>query len=741
MAKADKAETGENTEKKAAKSAAEANANHTAENAARIARELNLPIDKVQAVLELLDADATIPFIARYRKEATGGLDETVIAEIRDRRDALDKLRERRAAILKSLEERELLTPELKEAVEKAATLATLEDVYLPYKPKRRTRGMIARERGLESLAAILMRQDAKTVPLSEAAAFVNTEKGVPDPEAALAGARDIIAENMSEDAPTRQDLRTLFWNRGVIVSKVVEGKEEEGAKFRDWFKWSEPVRNAPSHRVLALFRGEEDGVLSLSLTPERDLALGLIRRRWLKGRGPAAEQVEEAIVDGYDRLAAPSLENETRAEAKRLADIEAIRVFTQNLRELLLSPAMGGKITLALDPGFRTGCKTVVLDSQGKLLYDTVIFPTTGAKQKSEAETTVRALCEKYFIEAVAIGNGTASRETEAFVRALNLPPTVIVEVVNESGASVYSASETAREEFPDKDVTVRGAVSIGRRLMDPLAELVKIDPKSIGVGQYQHDVDQKELKLALDDMVMHCVNAVGVEVNTASASLLSYVSGLGPSLAKNIVKFRDENGPFASRAGLRKVPRLGPKAFEQCAGFLRIRGGENPLDASAVHPERYKLVGTMAADLGCGVKDLLSRGDLRQKIDKRRYVGGDVGLPTIDDIMAELAKPGRDPRENFVSFAFAEGVNEISDVKPGMILPGVVTNVTNFGAFIDVGVHQDGLAHISQLADVYVKNPADVLKVGQRVRARVMEVDLGRRRIALSLKGMAEA
>ena len=703
-----------------------------------LAKELNLRRDQVAAVLDLLDGDATIPFIARYRKEATGGLDEIVIADIRDRRDSLDKLHERRQAILKSLEERELLTPELKAAVDSADSLAHLEDVYLPYKPKRRTRAMQARERGLEPLAKLLLAQTPGVDPWKEARAYLNAEKDVPDAAAALAGARDIIAETVAEDAATRGELRELFWNRGTLSSRVEKGKENDGAKFRDWFTWSEPIRNAPSHRVLALFRGEEEKILKLTLRPSEDEALKIPLRKWLKGDSPSCAQVREAVIDGYERLAAPSLENETRAEAKRLADIEATRVFASNLGELLLAPPLGRKITMGLDPGFRTGCKTVVLDSQGKLLHDTVIFPTLGAQKAEEAASTVRALCEKYYVEAIAIGNGTASRETEAFVRGLGLPPTVAVVVVNESGASVYSASEIAREEFPDHDVTVRGAVSIARRLMDPLAELVKIDPKAIGVGQYQHDVDQKQLKQALDDMVSHCVNAVGVEVNTASVPLLTSVSGLNQGLAKNIVKHRDENGPFTSRTDLKKVSRLGPKAFEQCAGFLRISGGKNPLDASAVHPERYKLVGQMAADLGCKVEDLLHDARLRSGIRADKYIGGDVGLPTITDILAELAKPGRDPRAGFEAFAFADGVTELKDVQPGMILPGIVTNVTNFGAFIDVGVHQDGLAHVSQLADAFVKNPADVVKVGQKVKARVLEVDLDRRRISLSLKSL---
>lgn len=706
-----------------------------------IANELNLAPKQTAAVLELLAADATIPFIARYRKEATGGLDETVIAAIRDRNETLGKLRDRRQTILASLEERQLLDPDLKRKIDAAHTLAELEDLYLPFRPKRRTRAMAARERGLEPLATLLLTQNPSANPAAEAAAFVDADKDVPDAEAALAGARDIIAETMAEDAETRGALRELFWERGQIGAAVEKGKETEGEKFRDWFNWSEAIKSAPSHRVLALFRGEEEGILKLTLRPPEEAALRLTKSRWLKNAGPAAQQVAKALEDGYARLAAPSLENETRAAAKELADAEAIRVFADNLRELLLAPPLGGKITLGLDPGFRTGCKTVVLDSQGKLLHDTVVYPTLGKKQAEEAANTVRALCEKYFVQAVAIGNGTASRETEAFVRGLDLPGPIVVAVVNESGASVYSASEIAREEFPDRDATVRGAASIARRLMDPLAELVKIDPKSIGVGQYQHDVDQKRLKQALDDTVSSCVNAVGVEVNTASAPLLSYVSGLNRTLAGNIVRFRDENGPFASRAALKKVPRLGPKAFEQAAGFLRVGGGKNPLDASAVHPERYKLVEKMAADLECTLTDLLYDPEKRNAIRPERYVGGDVGLPTIRDILRELARPGRDPRAEFEAFSFADGVNSIEDVRAGMVLPGIVTNVANFGAFIDVGVHQDGLAHISQLSDSFVKNPADVVKVGQRVKARVLDVDVRRRRISLTLKGSGAA
>ncbi len=701
-----------------------------------IAKELNLRPEQVTAVTALLDADATIPFIARYRKEATGGLDETVIAAIRDRLASLVKLHDRREAILKSLAERDLLTPELRQAVEAALDTASLEDIYLPYRPKRRTRAMQARECGLEPLALELLKQSPQTDPVQAAAGYVDPEKDIPDAEAALAGARDIIAETMAEDAATRGKLRDLFWNRGQINSKLEPGKENEGAKYRDWFDWSEPVKDAPSHRVLAMFRGEAEKVLKISVRPSAEAALTMLRKHWIKGESAAAQQVWRAVEDGYERLSAPSLENETRAEAKRLADDEAIRVFAQNLGELLMASPLGGKIVLGLDPGYRTGAKTVVLDRQGKLLFDTVIYPATSKGQAEEAGKTIRALCEKYGVEAVAIGNGTASRETESLVRSLGLPSAIAIVVVNESGASVYSASEIAREEFPDKDVTVRGAVSIARRLMDPLAELVKIDPKAIGVGQYQHDVDQKNLKQALDDMVEHCVNAVGVEVNTASAPLLAYVSGLNQSLAKNIVKYRDENGPFARRSDLRKVPRLGPKAFEQAAGFLRIRDGVDPLDASAVHPERYGLVKKMAADIGLGIAELLVDSGARSKIEPARYIGGDVGLPTITDILVELAKPGRDPRDKFEVFSFSEDIKEIADVSPGMKVPGIVTNVTNFGAFIDIGVHQDGLAHISELADVFVRNPSDVVKVGQKVMATVMEVDLERRRISLSLR-----
>ena len=705
--------------------------------AERLAAELGLAAAAVAAVMELLDGGASIPFIARYRKEATGSLDEVRITTIRDRLQALRDLDARRAAVIASLAERGLLTDELSAALAAAATLAEVEDIYLPYRPKRRTRAMIAREKGLAPLAELLLVQTPDLDPVAAAAGFVDAGKGVADADEALAGARDIIAETAAEDADTRGELRTMFMEQGVLTSKAVPGKEEAGAKFRDWFDWSEPLGRAPSHRVLALLRGEAEEALRVSVRPPEEEARVRAVARWARvDGGRAAEQVAMAAADGYQRLLAPSLENETRAWAKERADAEAIRVFAANVRELLLAAPLGQKTVLALDPGLRTGCKTVVLDPQGKLLRHDVLHIAQSTAQMENARAKLRELCDTYKVEAIAIGNGTGSREAEAFVRSAGLPAHVAVVVVSESGASVYSAMPVAREEFPDLDLTVRGAVSIGRRLMDPLAELVKLDPKSIGVGQYQHDVDQPALQRALDDTVASCVNAVGVEVNTASKRLLSYVSGLGPALAGNIVKYRDENGPFASRTALKKVPRLGPKAFEQAAGFLRIRGGDNPLDASAVHPERYDLVRQMAKDLDVDVKALLSSAEARAGIKPERYVDGDVGLPTLKDILSELAKPGRDPRERFEAFSFAEGVTKPADLQPGMKLPGIVTNVTNFGAFIDVGVHQDGLAHVSELADHFVKNPSDVVKVGQRVTATVMEVDLTRNRISLSLR-----
>ncbi len=705
---------------------------------ARIAAELNLAASKVSATARLLGEGATVPFIARYRKEATGSLDEVAITAVRDRLAQLTELEQRREAILKSLAERQLLTEALKASVEGAETLSALEDLYAPFRPKRRTRATIAKEAGLEPLADLIFQGQATVDPLAAAAAYVDAEKSVPDVAAALAGARDILAERFSEDAATRSRLRELYWESGQVRSKVMMGKEAEGAKFKDYFDWTEPVSKVPSHRMLAMRRGEEEGVLLVRITPQEESAIAILEGLFVQARGtPGAEQVRLAAVDSFKRLVGFAIEAEVRIEAKKRADQEAIRVFSENLRELLLAPALGQKNVLAIDPGFRTGCKTVVLDRQGKLLHHDVLHATAGGSQQvAQAGEKVRILIERFGIEAIAIGNGTASRETEQFIRSLHLPAGIPVVLVNESGASIYSASEVAREEFPDEDVTVRGSVSIGRRLMDPLAELVKLDPKSIGVGQYQHDVDPNALQRGLDDVVVSCVNRVGVELNTASKQLLGYVSGLGPSLAANIVAHRNENGPFRSRRDLLKVPRLGPKAFEQCAGFLRIREAENPLDASAVHPERYELVDAIARDLGCGVSDLIRDGGLRSKIRPEKYVTDEVGLPTLKDIVEELAKPGRDPRQRFEAFAFQEGVEKIEHLQPGMKLPGIVTNVTAFGAFVDIGVHQDGLVHVSQLADRFVKDPAEVVKVGQKVRVTVTEVDLARKRIALSMK-----
>ena len=705
---------------------------------ARIAAELNLPATKVSATARLLGESATVPFIARYRKEVTGSLDEVAITSIRDRLAQLTELEQRREAILKSLSERQLLSDVLKVAVEGADTLSALEDLYAPFRPKRRTRATIAKEAGLEPLADLLFNEQATIDPLAVAAAFVSLEKSVPDVAAALAGARDILAERFSEDAATRSRLRELYWESAQVRSKVMMGKEAEGAKFKDYFDWTEPVSKIPSHRMLAMRRGEEEGVLLVRITPLEESAIAILEGLFVQAREtPGAEQVRLAAVDSFKRLVGFAIEAEVRIESKKRADQEAIRVFSENLRELLLAPALGQKNVLALDPGFRTGCKTVVLDRQGKLLHHDVIYATAGGTQQvAQAGEKVRDFVTRFAIEAIAIGNGTASRETEQFIRSLHLPPSIPVVLVNESGASIYSASEVAREEFPSEDVTVRGSVSIGRRLMDPLAELVKLDPKSIGVGQYQHDVDPNALQRGLDDVVVSCVNRVGVELNTASKQLLSYVSGLGPSLAANIVSHRNEHGPFRSRKELLKVSRLGPKAFEQCAGFLRIHEAGNPLDSSAVHPERYELVDAMASDLGCAVSDLVRDGGLRGKIRPEKYVTNEVGLPTLKDILDELAKPGRDPRQRFEVFAFQEGVEKLEHLQPGMKLPGIVTNVTAFGAFVDIGVHQDGLVHVSQLADRFVKDPAEVVKVGQKVRVTVTEVDLARKRIALSMK-----
>jgi len=701
-----------------------------------VARETGIGEGQVRAVEQLLAEGGTVPFIARYRKERTGSLDEVAITTIRDRLAQLAELDKRREAILKSLEERDLLTEELRAAVEGAETMTVLEDIYLPYRPKRRTRATVAREKGLEPLAQKIFAQEGDTDPFAEAGGYVNEELGVASEEEALAGARDIVAEWVNEDAETRQAMRQLFSTQGTLRSAVVEDREQEGAKYRDYFEWQEPVSAAPSHRVLAMFRGEKEGFLRLSIRPDEEEALGHLYAGFVKGGGPPSVQVAQAVEDSYGRLLAPSIETDIRHEVKRRADEEAIRVFGQNVRQCLMAPPLGQRAVLAIDPGFRTGCKVVCLDPQGKLLHNTTVYLTQSERQAQQAADTLVDLAKRFNIEAIGIGNGTASRETEAFVRGLDLPKSVAVVMVNESGASIYSASEVAREEFPDQDVTVRGAVSIGRRLIDPLAELVKIDPKSIGVGQYQHDVDQGSLKQCLDDVVISCVSAVGVEVNTASRQLLTYAPGVGPAVARNIVDYRNKNGPFSAREGLKKVPRMGPKAFEQAAGFLRISEGDNPLDASAVHPESYHIVERMAADLGCSIGDLMRREDLRGKIDLRRYATDKVGMPTLLDIMEELAKPGRDPRDQFEAFAFSDEVKTIDDLKVGMRLPGIVTNVANFGAFVDIGVHQDGLVHVSQLADRFVKEPADVVKVNQKVTVTVLEVDKDRNRISLSMR-----
>lgn len=699
-----------------------------------ISQELGVTAKQVLTTLNLLDEGATIPFISRYRKEMTGSLDEVQITAIRDRVQQLRDLDKRREAVLKSISEQGKLTPALEAQIKEVSTMAALEDIYLPYKPKRKTRASMAREKGLQSLADRLLAQDRFDV--SEfAESFIDAEKGVQSIEEALAGARDIIAEQIAEDAEVRANTRKIFLNQGQFVSRVVAGKEEAAIKYKDYYEWSESLKDAPSHRVLAMRRGEKEEMLYLDIQVEEQAVLPMLEKQYITGHNEAAEQVRLAMTDSYKRLLKPSMETEVRVITRQKADEEAIRVFADNVRQLLLAAPLGQKRLLAIDPGFRTGCKTVVLDAQGTLLENTAIFPHTGAGGLAEAKKTIEHLVEKHKIEAIAVGNGTAGRETEDFVRKLGLKGVTLV-MVNESGASIYSASEVAREEFPDYDVTVRGAVSIGRRLMDPLAELVKLDPKSIGVGQYQHDVDQNKLQTSLDDTVISCVNAVGVELNTASKQILSYISGLGPSLAQQIVNYRVANGPFRSRKELKKVPRLGDKAFEQAAGFLRIRQGEHPLDGSAVHPERYALVEQMAKDVQAQVEDLLTNDALRKAIDLKKYVSEEVGLPTLNDILAELAKPGRDPREQFEEFSFTDGVNSVADLRIGMRLPGIVTNITNFGAFVDIGVHQDGLVHLSQLANRFVADPHEVVKVQQKVMVTVTEIDERRNRIGLTMK-----
>ena len=707
----------------------------------KIASELSIQPRQVAATAVLLEEGGTVPFIARYRKERTGELDEVKIMSIRDRLEQLEELDKRRESIVKSLDERKLLTAELVKKIGAAETMTSLEDIYAPFRQKKRTRATTAKEKGLEPLADLLWAQDV-TFDVQAAAKEhagrewqIDEKKGTLTVEDALAGARDIIAERISDDANARARMRTLYAEKGVVRSKVISGKEEEGAKFKDYFDWSEPAASVPSHRILAMRRGEAEGFLMVRLTPEETDALSLLESLFVKNKSAAAMQVRDAVHDCQKRLLGFAMEGEARLTTKKRADEEAIRVFAQNIREVLLAAPLGQKAVLGIDPGFRSGCKIVLLDKQGKLIGNDVIFPE---REEELAARMIKMAITKFNVEAIAIGNGTASRETEAFVKSLKLPASIPVVMVNESGASIYSASEIAREEFPDKDITVRGAVSIGRRLMDPLAELVKLDPKSIGVGQYQHDVDQTALKKQLDDVVVSCVNNVGVELNTASKNLLAYVSGLNSRVAANIVAHRDENGPFKSRKELLKVAGLGPKAFEQAAGFLRIRDGGNPLDTSAVHPERYELVEKMAGDIGCSVADLLTDAQKRNRIDLKKYVSGEVGLPTLTDIVKELAKPGRDPRAQFEAFTFGD-VHTMNDLKPGQKLPGIVTNVTAFGAFVDIGVHQDGLVHVSQLSDDFVKNAADIVKPGQKVNVTVVEIDIPRNRIALSMKSNA--
>ena len=706
--------------------------------ATTIAEQLNLGPRQVEKTIELLEQGATIPFIARYRKEVTGSLNEVQITAIRDLLVKLKELDKRREAILASINEQGKLTPELEQQILAAANMTELEDLYLPYKPTRRTRATMAIERGLEPLANELQKQYSCNIS-QMAAKYVNPDKGVNTAEEALAGARDIIAERVSENAQARNRIRNIFRRSAQLTSKVVKNKEEEADKYESWFDWKENALRAPSHRILALFRGEEEGMLRVHVMPESDdSALEALERQFVSGRYESSEQVRLAVRDGYKRLLQPSIETEFHNLLKEKADKEAIRIFADNLRQLLLASPLGQKRILAIDPGFRTGCKTVCLDAQGQLLHNETIYPFTSVREERAAIAKLEALVEAFHIEAIAIGNGTAGRETEEVVKRCHFKGKVIAVMVSENGASVYSASEVARREFPEYDVTVRGAVSIGRRLMDPLSELVKIDPKSIGVGQYQHDVNQSLLQDSLNDVVVSCVNSVGVELNTASRELLSYVSGIGPALADKIVDYRNRQGAFSSRQELKKVERLGDKAFEQCAGFLRVRESDNPLDRSAVHPERYALVQQMATDAGATVDQLMGDKDLRQKIDINRYVTADCGLPTLQDIMKELDKPGLDPRARFEVFEFDKNISRIEDVKAGMELPGIVTNITAFGAFVDIGVHQDGLVHISQLANRRVNDPSEVVTLHQHVRVKVLDVDLRRRRISLTMKGL---
>ena len=700
-----------------------------------LSNSLSIKDWQVRNTVKLLEGDATVPFISRYRKEATGSLDETQVLAIKEQYEKLLEVDKRRETIIKSIEEQGKLTGELKTKLEGTYILSELEDIYLPYKPKRKTKASMAREKGLEPLALLIFKQQEKDV---EGAAEKYLNDKVETVEDALQGARDIIAEIVSEDQRARENIRRLFGREALISSKLVKGKEEEGIKYKDYFDFSEPLRRCPSHRLLAMRRGEEEGFLKLTIEPSEEEAIEILEKQFIKGRFESSEQVREAVIDSYKRLLGPSIETEFMGTSKEKADEEAIRVFAENLRQLLLASPLGQKTILALDPGFRTGCKVVCLDAQGNLLHNETIYPHPPQSETSQSMKKISTLVSVYKIDAIAIGNGTASRETEQFIQRIQFDRKVQVFVVSEAGASVYSASTVAREEFPEYDVTVRGAVSIGRRLADPLAELVKIDPKSIGVGQYQHDVDQGKLKKSLDAVVESCVNSVGVNLNTASKHLLTYVSGLGPQLAQNIVNYRKENGPFKSRKELKKVARLGDKAFEQSAGFLRIPDAENLLDNSAVHPEAYKVVEQMAEDTGATVADLLKKEELRKKIELKKYVSETIGLPTLTDILQELAKPGRDPRTGIQVFEFSKDIFKISDVIPGMVLPGIVTNITNFGCFVDIGVKQDGLVHISQLADKFVSDPNQVVKLHQHVKVKVLEVDVARKRIQLTMKNV---
>lgn len=697
-----------------------------------IAEKLSIPVTQVRGTLALLTKGGTVPFIARYRKEVTGSLDEVAIGDIQDQHQKLIEIDSRREAILESLTKTQQLTHELTKQLQRAKNLNELEDIYLPFRPKRKTRGFVAREKGLVPLAELIRADKGQAIDITK---HLDHNRGVATREEALAGARDIIAEDIAEDQLTRAELRSLYQQKASFRSTAVKKNMAQGEKYRDYFDWQEPADKAASHRLLAMFRGEHEKFLKLTVRPPEEDCLRLLRKRHLKHTS-WQQEIAEALEDSYRRLLAPTLESELCKELKMKADTEAISIFAENLRQLLLAAPLGEKRVLALDPGYRTGAKLVCLDEQGRLLHSTTIFPTHGGKKLQEAAKTVADLVSNYQIEAIGIGNGTAGRETEAFIRTLKLDRSIIITLVNEDGASIYSASEAARKEFPDQDITVRGAISIGRRLQDPLAELVKIDPKSIGVGQYQHDVNQNALKKTLGQVVESCVNSVGVELNSASAALLTYVAGLSQTIAENIIDYRNSNGPFQSRQELLKVARLGPKAFEQSAGFLRIRGGNNPLDATGVHPERYSLLKKMARDSETSLDNLLTCRATRSSIDLNAYLDETTGLPTLIDIMEELDKPGRDPRERFEQFSFAEGVHTMDDLAEGMQLPAQITNITKFGAFADIGIKQDGLIHISQLADRFIKHPGEVVKIGQKVEVQIIEIDIKRNRIALSMR-----